>query len=87
MDVAFLPGPPVFWPVCPASRRNISRDAINLSSFFSMAGYGLYEITNLERSKNRKYHCSVVRNVLIKVYNRLLDAASNLKYNNEEIGQ
>ena len=61
-DVPFLPGRPVFWPVCPASRRNLSRDAI--CPVFSMAGCGLHEIT----SWNSRKAINVVLNVLTKVY-------------------
>ena len=60
----FLLGHPVFWPVCPASRRNLSRDTI--CPVFSMAGYGLYN--KLKQSKSHKCHCYVVLNVLTKVY-------------------
>jgi len=68
-DVQFLPGRPVFWPVCPAFRWHLFREYQDaIYPVFSMTGYGLHEINQLGQLKSHKCHCYVVLNVLTKVY-------------------
>ena len=72
-DVPFLPGSPVFSPVCPASRRNLSRDTI--CPVFSMAGCGLHEITSWNSRKAINV-IVMLSNILTKIYIQWVRAES-----------